>query len=280
MRRALVACVLAATAAACLFPSLDGLSGDAGTIDAADVALDTKSDISVPDASDASDASTIVDAPAGFSCAQVDAKFCDDFDDDDAQTFSHWSSTSAHNGTFARVDSDASPPFDVRYDIYAWDGGAPYALFHRGFVDPLTSSATLSFDLRVDQYSPGVNDYFNTGDLQLTPSSNGTNLVFGIQKAVLQETVATDAGGFTYPQHPLTQLVQAGKWTHVDVAWTFAPGSSTVQVSLDKQVVLAPTQLDPRQTYSIPLLTMGATYAPSGAGHAAFEIDNVVFHFQ
>lgn len=274
----------ATTFAACLFPSLDGLAGDGGT----DVlANDAPADATTTDApSDAmADAGDVLDAQTTkFSCAQVDAKFCDDFDDDDAQAFSHWSSAYFQNGTIARIAGDASPPFDIRVDVYTWsDGGttSPYALLHRGFVDPLTSSATLSFDMRVDQYASGTNDYFNTADLELSgASSNGTNLVFGANRAVLQEQVRTDAGSYVYPQHPLTKLVPLGKWTHVDVHWTFAPSNVTVQVSFDTQVVLPALTLDSRLTYAIPLLTMGATYVNSGSDHAGFEVDNVVFDFQ
>jgi hypothetical protein len=64
------------------------------------------------------------------------------------------------------------------------------------------------------------------------------------------------------------------------VKWTFAPGNVTVQVSFDGQIVLAPTKLDSRQTYAIPLFTMGVTYVNFGSDHSAFEVDNVVLDFQ
>lgn len=59
-------------------------------------------------------------------------------------------------------------PFDVRFDAYAWnDAGtvSSYALLHRGFVDSLTKSATLSFDMRVDQYSCSNHAAFETDNV-------------------------------------------------------------------------------------------------------------------
>lgn len=283
MRRALVACIIGVSAAACLFPALDGLSGDAGAgdagaSDAGDASLDAPNDMNTADAADA----PIVDAKPSFSCASVDAKLCDDFDDSDAQTFTHWSSLFVFNGTVVRAASDASPPFDVRFDAYQWsDGGASsYALLHRGFVDSLTKSATLSFDIRVDQYPSSNADYFNTADLAFSGQATGTNLFLGVSKAGLQETVKTDAGAFTYPQHPLTKGLQVGVWTHVDIQWSLSSNANTVQVSFDKQIVLPATTLDSRQTYGIPLLTMGVTYVSAPADHAAFELDDVVLDFQ
>jgi len=275
-RRIAAACVWLG---ACLFPSLDGLSGNDGGDDAT---TDVTADVSADGAADVG-ADAIVDVvPVPFSCAQVDARFCDDFDDEDAGPFAHWTSSYSGGGAyFARAPSDASAPTASQFESFGWkdSSASPYAILEKDFVAPLTTSAKLSFDLRVDQWPASASAYFNTGDLAFGANGGGTNLVLRQNASALQETIPTDAGT-QYPSHTLTMNPLLGVWLHVDEIWTFAPNAVTIEVRFDGKTALAATTLDSRHKYGLPTMRIGETYVDQTNDRASFLTDNVVFDFQ
>lgn len=280
-RRVVAACVWLS---ACLFPSLDGLSGSDGG--GGDATLDAPADASLESGADAdadASADAIADAVVGpFTCANVDARFCDDFDDEDAGPFAHWSSSySGFGAYFARAASDASAPTASDFESFGWKdaSSAPYAILEKDFVVAITSSAKLSFDMRVDQWPTSPSAYFNTGDLAFGASGGGTNLVVRQNASALQETIPTDAGT-QYPSHTLTMNPVLGAWVHVDQIWTFASKTITVEVRFDGKTALPPTTLDPRHTYGVPTMRIGETYVDPTNDRASFLIDDVVFDFQ
>ena len=267
--------VAAAASAACLFPSLDGLSVAGG---------DASSDVGVDTSEAASDAPTDggFEAAKPFSCANVDAKFCDDFDDEDGSTFSHWSSAYIVNGGDAsRAPSDASPPFAALFTTPSTPGTAPYALFHRQFTGIITTSLHLAFDLRVDKYPSATTSVFSTGGVTLsTANGGGIGLDILQQNSCLQETVFLPDGGADYPTLHLSADPPLGKWVHVDLIVNFGNGLATAQVLFDGQTVLAPTNLDGRIPWGTPDLAMGETYVDPANDGVAFLIDDVTFDFQ
>ena len=274
-----VALGCACVASACLFPSLDSLTGSSDA--AADVPADqTLADGAAPDA-DA--ALTDADAAAKpFSCSQVDAKFCDDFDDEGGATFAHWSSAYIVNGGDAGLaPSDASPPFAALFTTPSTPGTAPYALLHREFTGVITTSAHLGFDLRVDEYPSSSLSIFSTGGIALsTGNGGGIGLDLGEGTSALQESVFPPDGGADYPTMALTSNVPLGKWVHIDIVVTIGNGLATVQVLFDGQTVLAPTNLDGRIPWGTPELTMGETYVDPANDGTAFLTDDVTFDFQ
>ncbi|HEY1954562.1 MAG TPA: hypothetical protein VGH28_03105 [Polyangiaceae bacterium] len=272
--RALAFASVAAVMTACLFPSLDGISG--GNDDAA-------SDVAVDALEAAADAPTDggTEASKIFSCADVDAKFCDDFDDD-GSTFSRWSSAYIVNGGDAGLaPSDASPPSAAEFTTSTTAGTGPYALLHREFTGVITTSAHLAFDLRVDKYPSSTSSFFSTGSITLA-TANGGGIGFDIaqQGSLFQESVFLADGGAEYPTLNLTADPPLGKWVHVDVLLSFGNGLATAQVLFDGKTVLAPTNLDGRIPWGTPELTIGETYVDPQNDGVAFLTDNVMFDFQ
>jgi len=274
-RAVVLGSVVAAASAACLFPSLDGLSGPGG---------DAASDVAIDGSEAASDAPTDggFEAAKPFSCANVDAKFCDDFDDQDGSTFSHWSSAYiVSGGDASRAPSDASPPFAALFTTPSTPGTAPYALFHREFTGVITSMVHLAFDLRVDKYPTSSSSFFSTGGISLS-TSNGSGIGLDIfqQGSLFQETVFLADGGSDYPTLHLTADPPLGKWVHVDIIVNFGNNLATAQVRFDGTTVLAPTNLDGRIPWDTPQLTIGETYVDPANDGVAFLTDNVMFDFQ
>ena len=273
------AVALAAASGACLFPSLDGVSGATG-----DAGADAGADATVDSPSDAPGADAVADAGSDarpFSCTQVDAAFCDDFDDEDGSTFSHWSlAYVVGGGTATRGPSDASAPFAALFTTPSTAGTAPYALLHREFSSALTSSAHLAFDLRVEKFPSSAQSYFSTGGITLSTSNgSGVGLDIFSKGSLFQETVFTD-GGSDYPTLHLAADPPLGKWIHVDVIVSFAQSVATAQVLFDGTTVLAPTNLDPRMSWDTPEITIGETYVDPANDGCAFSTDNVTFDFE
>jgi hypothetical protein len=153
---------------------------------------------------DASDA-----APTSF-CAQVDARFCDDFDDSDGATFDHWSSSNfSHAATMSRAPSDASTPFAARFDSYGVDGGIPEAFLKTYFTDVVTSFVTFSFDMRVDQFPTIPTASFTAAGFALASDNGGAILLIERDGATLAATIPTD-GGTSYTTLPLAFVAQPG----------------------------------------------------------------------
>ncbi|HEY1957601.1 MAG TPA: hypothetical protein VGH28_18405 [Polyangiaceae bacterium] len=272
--------IAAALLGACIFPSLDGLTGssDAG-VDAADAT-------SAADAGDAAPRDASVDAPSDaisnttFFCASVDAALCDDFDDEDGSTFMRWTSApTAHGATITRDDSDASPPFAARFDAFGSDAGSPLAVLKKKFTDPITSSATLAFDLRVDAWPTPSTAGLNVAQVNLASGASATTLRLRQTNSQLEQTVPTDAGNI-FPTFALSQSPVLGQWVHVELDWTLAQNDVTVTVLFDGNVVLAPTALDPTSAFGVPTLLAGEVFIDPGNQSTSMRVDNVVFRYQ
>jgi hypothetical protein len=257
----------ACAAAACLFPSLDGLS-NAKDAAAGDVGVDAVSD---------------AQGVQSF-CSTSTARFCDDFDDSDGGAFTKWTTQTAQDGvTLAREVSDASAPFGVRFVQTAIDASSPHAALQSDFNAPINTSAHVAFDLRVDEY-PAFGDLKPIVTLQLDGSlwPNTDDCVgLALQQSTSQlfECVPVDGGGSTYPRHTLAKSPQLGKWTHVDLTLTFAPGNISLTVAFDGATVLGPTTLDARITYASPALQIGMV-SMDPRSSANVLMDNVTFDWQ
>ena len=264
-----VALGCACVASACLFPSLDSLTGSS------DAAADVPSDQTLADGAPP-------DAAKPFSCSQVDAKFCDDFDDEGGATFAHWSSAYIVNGGDAGLaPSDASPPFAALFTTPSTPGTGAYALLHREFNGVITTGAHLAFDLRVDKYPSSSGSIFSTGAIALsTGNGGGIGLDIAPGGSLLQETVFPADGGADYPTIALSGTPPLGKWVHVDVIVTIGNNLATAEVLFDGQTVLAPTNIDGRIPWGTPELTMGETYVDPANDGVAFLTDDVEFDFQ
>lgn len=271
MRRPLAiasALACACAAAACLFPSLDALTAkDAGVVVEGGGA----------------------DAPAdgaslqGF-CSTSTARFCDDFDDSDGAAFAKWTTQSQQDGvTIARDTSDASAPFGIRFVQTAIDASSPHGGLESDFKVPITTSAHVAFDLRVDEY-PAFGDLKPIVTLQfdgsLWPNTDDcVGLALQQSTSQLFECVPLDGGGSTYPRHTLAKSPTLGQWTHVDLRLTFAPGNISLTVAFDGATVLGPTTLDARITYAAPSLQIGMI-SMDPRSSASVLMDDVAFDWQ
>jgi hypothetical protein len=223
---------------------------------------------------DASDA-----APTSF-CAQVDARFCDDFDDSDGATFDHWSSSNfAHAATMSRAPSDASTPFAARFDSYGVDGGIPEAFLKTFFTDAVTSFVTFSFDMRVDQFPTIPTASFTAAGFALASDNGGAILLVEQDSTTLAATIPTD-GGTSYTTIPLAFVAQPGVWAHFDVTFTKSAGTISVAAAVDQKQVLVATALDPRISMGLPSISIGEVYTASNTDRTSFLVDDVVVRFE
>jgi hypothetical protein len=267
--------------AGCLFPSLDDLSGSdvyegPDVIDVAfpkDGGADANpSDVATTDAGDA--------AQGRFCDGVIDATFCEDFDEPDADYQSRWNSvdlgggntlvlvsdasTSAPNALFAQIPTNNTggasvwlnlPSSATQYD-YAftvrltapYDAGSGLALFNQIEVDSFDASAAYT-EYRFSQESSGT--HYHTHVYY----ADGGNIVSDL---------------------PLGVNFVPGQWYHVDVQLAVSPAPAKVAVYVDGTLELSAT---------IPAATNGAgpseflaglahTYTPTGT--VAIEVDDVV----
>jgi len=219
------------------------------------------------------------DAKSTF-CTQVDARFCDDFDDSDASTFAHWSTPHfAHAATMSRDPSDATPPFAARFDSYGIDGGVPQAFLKTYFTDPVTSSATFSFDIRVDQFPSITTASFTVAGLALASDNGGAILVVRQGSTTLEATIPVD-GGASYTTLPLAFVAQPGVWAHFDVTFTKSAGTISIAAAVDQKSVLVSTALDPRISFGLPSISIGVIYTDANTDRTSFAVDDVVVRFE
>jgi hypothetical protein len=267
--RASAAIVACAVVGCSLVIPLDDLrSGDASL---ADVASDTN----VP--ADAADAGN----DGSSACPSIDggAVFCDDFDDSDGSTFTHWSTTfTTAAATVARVGSDASAPFAVRFATSPNpDGGTPQSELQRVFLTAPTSKITYSFSVRVGQYLGGVHIQpvtLRKGD----PLSSIDYLAVSASSTTFSEQVYNDAGTATYANHALTDSLASGDWVRVVIQWTIGDaGGVTALVTFNGSPVTSPIPLDPRAVIGSLQIAAGISsvvgYADAGA---QVDVDDVV----
>ena len=266
MRVVIAAAVGTLGAAACLFPSLDGLNGG-------DAAIET----GTPEAGGDS-----AQKPTTF-CSQSTARFCEDFDDSDATAFAQWPLETQQNGaSVIRDPSDASAPFGARFLVLGLDAGDPFGALEHDFTVPITTSARLAFDLRVDEF-PAYGQVKPIATIQFDASlwpnvDDCVGLALTDASGALFECVPTDAGS-TYPWHNFQAHPTLGKWMHVEIVLTFAPGDITATLLFDGATVLPQTTLDSRITYAAPALQLGAV-AMDPRASASFVMDNVTLDFQ
>lgn len=219
-----------------------------------------------------------------FACRQVDARFCEDFDQDDAATnFVQWPNAYAANGgSFLRADSDASAPFGVRFaTVPAPTDGAPipFAFMGHGFPGSqvVTKWAHFSVAFRVEKYPSAPTSFFTSTAVSLDGQSS-VGLVASSKDSAIQQTVVTEAGT-SYPAIVLPTILPTGKWVQIDMDFNVVSSPITLEVRFDGVTVLAPTALDPALKAGTPALTLGETYVDSQNDGVVFMNDNVVFDF-
>jgi hypothetical protein len=276
-----------ALSAGCLFPSLDGLTGDAG-----DAAVDVETeappqdaaDENAFDASDASDASVDGGGETGPFCAALDASnvlICDDFDDSDASTFAKWASST---GTVVRDPSAwRSPPFCLLTSVAAADAGSPVAHLRQTFVQGV-DHLTQTFDARVDQKNTSSsNVYFNL----LTVISAGISVQY---RFAMSSTAFSFEAHIPNGQDAATQnqdyaLVpwSLGVWHHVVLDVSVSAVPATVTVTIDGIVVVGPDASAPFAVYgsgqSIDFQA-GIYYASTPESGWALRFDDVLLQAQ
>lgn len=271
MRRAWLA--LACIPLACLFPNVGDLEpGDAAPdvdVEAAggDGGLDAPADVQV-DAADGSD--------AGY-CESLGGThaLCEDFDEGlfSAQF------TTIHKSQAASLGSDGadftSPPLSLVSTIPAKTGGGDQAYMSRAFGT--ASSATLSFDFRVDTWTGGANSaVFASIDLDDgTGTPHTLEIYLTDAYSALEETFAQPDGGTAFLDHTFSTTVPLGAWTRV--SFSLDASAHTCTATVGGVQALAPTALDSSWVAGTVSIGIGLSYLASETNGWQARYDDVLF---
>ena len=282
MRRAWL--VLLFAPAACLFPDLGELQGDAA------------SDVSAQDVIDAqpieSGAETGTDAggdvnadaapEAGF-CASLGGThaLCEDFD-----TTTAFSSqfTNVHLSTNGAIGNDTAivktPPRSLLASIPAEGTKTGDDAYMTRLFTSSATKATYAFDFRVDSMPAGGASgvfaaiIFDDG----LPDHHTLAIYTTDTYSALEESFVAADGGITYKDHTLSINVPIGKWARV--SFSLDASAHTCNVSIDGQPAIVNAPLDPSWKAGTAAIDLGLSYVASETTAWQARYDDVVFDFQ
>lgn len=221
-----------AVGSGCLFPALDGLSGNDAAVDAPFDA--TQADTSTDGTVDAGDAAADV-SPQRF-CATLDgATFCDDFDDLDAAAFSKWAFVeSSEGGTLGLVDAALSPPYALGITLDPSTGtGQPVENLQANFAT--LGHAHMVYDIAFDVLDTTTSSRLELCMFSVSVGSSILNVRLVASSGGLTTTAAVYApdGAVSYPSLGNTATPSTGVWHHVDMSLDLTQTPATVSASID-----------------------------------------------
>jgi hypothetical protein len=263
------------TVAACLFPDLSKLEGDASAPDvvAADMGSDVTSDV-VTDAG--SDAATD-GADAGY-CASLSGthSLCEDFDEGlfsakFAMVHATPGASVASNGTEFK-----SPPDSLFAIIDAGASGNQQAYMTKAFG--AAKSATYAFDFRVDQWSVGHSAVLAAVKIDDgLPTLHQVSLYTTDSVSALEEVIPAADGGFLYLDHPFSKGIALMTWTRLSFTVDFV--GRTCSAMMDGQVVVT-TPMDASWKAGALSIELAFSYVGAQPQGWSARWDNVVFDYQ
>ncbi len=262
---------------ACLFPSLDTLTGDAGDAGDAGVAAEGGSD-AVVDVASNDGGSTDSGASDAFFCDSVDASFCADFEQVPSLTNF---TTTILNGVATIVADDAgpsvSPPNALHVVIPQSDGGGNNASV--AWTAPnQVSDMEYTFDVLVLSVSSSAT---HIGSVQFGPFSNRYSVILNVTNYTLGvfEQLPTDAGFTSFTHAANVALLAAPTWNHVVLTITQAGNTAfstlTVNQALVEDAGLIP-EAQPYITTKAPIFNTGASFAPSATSDRELRFDDLI----
>jgi hypothetical protein len=249
--------------------NLDDLSGS-DAMNEGDVA----SDVTIGDGG----VDAIADAEAGpslpFSCAQVDAAFCDDFEAD-GSFVPPWSSiTTQATGTLTRAQQDSGC---VLMTLGAGDA-APSAFLSKT-ISATASKIHYAFDLQVRSYATSPSASVNANHIYL-PVVDGGGLIAGYvyltlssgSSRLVEQHHSIDAGFSAQISTPFPSPA-VGTWTHFDVMVDVVADIASVAINgADAGTINLPPVYSPGS----PNPTAGLGFETVSSDQFSVYIDNTV----
>jgi hypothetical protein len=263
------AVLLASGVAACsLLTNLDDLNGTASDAATPDV-FEGVTDGGMDAATDA-----VVDAITSPFCAQVDATFCDDFEED-GSFLPHWTGLyTAASGALTRTVLDSGC---ISVSVGAGDA-ASAADLNKAF---LTSASKIhyAFDMQIAEYATASGATANTSQVYL-PLVDGGGLLAGYvylalsaasSRLVEQHHFAD--GGFSTQISAVFNSPAPGTWCHVDVVVDLVALTSSVSIDgADAGSISLPPVYQPGQ----PITYAGVNFETTNSDHFGMFLDNTV----
>ena len=287
MRRRFVAILGVLVASGCLFPSIDELGGgDAQDLDAdfdgptSDVAAESApTDAPVDVAADAADAApqdSGTDAPAAFCAQHASALFCADFDES-ADAAAGFSSTYLTAGGVVALDTSefATPPAALLAGSTALASGASaHGAEVRSTSFAPTTSVTLDVDVRVDALAT-QGSYVEAFALVFEGSPR-SSVQLNVKSASTEvgEELDSGDGGKSYVGHTFTTQLPMAKWSHVQIALSFA--ARTLTAIVDSNVVVDHVAISPSFTTGNLDVYVGNAYSPGPSSGTSIVYDDVL----
>ena len=268
IRAGFVVAVAAGLLVACLFPSLDGLSG--APSDAGDASVDAGSDTSV-------DASS--DAPTTF-CATVDATFCEDFDATDGSFLSRWTTSFIDPGN--TVDTTTSQAVSSPRSLVATvpDGGTGAASVWKDLPDGVPSFL-YSFDIRFEPYGNGGAGGVLFGQIEVDSFDSGTQYTSYRWETYASSTefqahIYYPDGGSTLDEFVLPSTFAPNRWYHVDETLVVSPPPAHVTILVDGTPALATTIAGATNGVGPAEVLAGIYHTQTPTGAWTVYVDDVV----
>jgi hypothetical protein len=269
--------------AACLFPDLGDLQGDAAT---SDVSTSDVIDAQPPTDSGAEAGQDVVVVDAGPEagyCASLGGThaLCEDFD---TTTIYNQQFTNVHlsaNGTLGNDTTIvATPPRSLLATIPAEGSKLGDDAFMTRVFTGTATKATYSFDFRVDSLpSGGKSGVFAAivfDDNQ--PDAHSLAIYTTDTYAALEESYAGDGGSTLFKDHQLSNPVPIGQWTRISLSIDVT--AHTCAASIDGVAVVVNAPIDPSWKPNTPAIDLGLTYISSETTAWQVRYDDVVFDFQ
>lgn len=285
MRRAWLLLLFAP--AACLFPDLGDLQGDAATdVSAPDVKADAPPIDAGTEAGKDAVADVAADADAGSEagyCASLGGThaLCEDFDE---STVFNQQFTNVHLSTNGSLANDTTlvvtPPRSLLASIPAEGAKLGDDAYMTRLFTGTATKATYSFDFRVDSLPTGgkagvfASIVFNDGQ----PNFHSLAIYTTDTYAALEESFFGADGGAVYKDHTLAIALPLGKWTRVSFGVEMS--NRTCSATVDGQAAVTSSPLDSTWQAATPAIDLGFTYLSSETTAWQARYDDVVFDFQ
>lgn len=274
---------VASTAAGCLLGSFSDLQGgdvaDAG--DASIDVIDSGNDAAIRDAV-ATDVFVPADAAPGvrFCSTQIDAAFCDDFDQVDAAPLALWQPPTTTNGSSITTTSTGfSAPNALLATVPA--NGASGLLIPANVSHQLSGTVKLAhyaYDVLVDFYDTGgSNAYIGAIDERVGTADTEVRLILSAA-GVLAAGVVTpgDGGASTFPTLSAKVSVSGATWHHVDLLIDYTSSPTAVTFTFDSAIVANHVAV-PGATFGAGNITVeaGFLYVSTPTSGWKIRVDNV-----
>ena len=258
--------------------------GDITGGETSDAALDAEgNDVQSIDSGLPSDAALMTDSPIGaaFCVSQVDAAFCDSFDQVDAATFSGWQPPHVDNGaSLTLTTSGLSPPEALLAEVRANLTGSLQVGANISRLVGDAVSVRYEYDLLVDTYdTSGSVAFIGAMDERVGLADVELRLYLNAVGVGLGAAIADPDGATSFPTFASELSLSVGNWHHVTVDVDYGRTPAKVSFSFDTVSVFADADV-PGATFGPGAITAqaGFLYARTPTAGWKIRVDNVVVY--